>query len=315
MNVTLNGDMLAPHYRMASWLCTPDRPTRTVQVLLAGLTYDHRYWTTSARPAGRSYAQEAVAAGYAVLYVDRLGTGRSDRPPAGEVDVVSEAYVAHQVVAAVRDGRLGWYETVIAVGHSYGSMIWTVEAAAYDDVDALALTGYMHGADPLAQEAARARLHPAAADPAFAGSPDGYLTTMPGTRGALFHYLPGSSRRLVALDERMKSTGTIGELASLAAIADPGYTRRLRRPVLLLLGDHDALFCNPRAGLRCGSAADLCAREGTLFGRARLSAVLVKDTGHSITMHQSAPRAARAISDWARTIRGPGRTPDARSCT
>ncbi|MEV6924018.1 alpha/beta fold hydrolase [Dactylosporangium sp. NPDC051485] len=130
-------------HRVAGWLCRPSRPTGTVQVLMSGFTYDHTYWEVG----DRSYVRAALQAGMAVYTVDRIGVGASDRPPADQVTVVTEAFVAHQLVQQLRHD--GGFRRVMGVGHSYGSAIWMVEAASHHDVDALVLTGYLHQANPV----------------------------------------------------------------------------------------------------------------------------------------------------------------------
>ncbi len=174
-------------YRVVGWLCRPSRPASIVQVLMSGFTYDHTYWDLAGE--GQSYVRAALRAGMAVYTVDRIGAGASDRPPSDQVTVVTEAFVAHQLVQQLRHD--GGFRRVIGVGHSYGSAIWMVEAADHHDVDALVLTGYLHQANPAQQAVIAAGLHPAGEDAAFAGDPppDGYVTTQPGTRSASFYYL------------------------------------------------------------------------------------------------------------------------------
>lgn len=97
----------------------------------------------------------ATAAGYAVLNLDRIGIGRSDHPPAAAITIESNAYVVHQIVQALRGGSLvvpsfGRVRTerVALVGHSLGSLISMQEAATYDDVDGVVLTGISHTVTP-----------------------------------------------------------------------------------------------------------------------------------------------------------------------
>jgi pimeloyl-ACP methyl ester carboxylesterase len=158
------------------------------------------------------------------------------------VTVVTEAFVAHQLVQQLRHD--GGFRRVMGVGHSYGSAIWMVEAAGHQDVDALVLTGYLHQANPVQQAAIAAGLCPASQDPAFTDDPppDGYVTTKPGTRGASFYYLPGATRTASALDERTKATGTTGQRATMSLARDPAYSRTITVPVLLVVGDHDTLL-------------------------------------------------------------------------
>ncbi len=254
VTVTLSEGRDAPRYRVATWLCKPKRSSSVVQVLMSGFTYDHQYWINT------SYAQEALEAGYAVFYIDRIGVGESDRPPADQVTAETEAYVAHQLVQRLRGEHR--FRTVVGVGHSYGSLIWTAEAHRWEDVDAFVFSGLMHAVDVPTQITIRAHLYPASGDPRFAGWPDGYVTTMPDFRRQAYLYLPGITNRMVGMDERMKVTGTTGQLASLKNLGDPTYTSRIRKPVLLQMGTNDALFCNALTGIPCGTPADLCRASG-----------------------------------------------------
>ncbi|MFI5845234.1 alpha/beta hydrolase [Catenuloplanes sp. NPDC051500] len=290
VTVTLTDGRDAPRYRLATWLCKPRRASSVVQVLMSGFTYDHHYWINT------GYAQEAIRAGHAVLYVDRIGVGESDRPPADQVTADTEAYVAHQLVQRLRGEHR--FRTVVGVGHSYGSLVWAAEAYRFDDVDAFVLTGFMHAADVPTQLMIRAHLYPAGADPRFAHVPDGYLTTMPDFRRQAYLYRPGTTDRMVDVDERMKVTGTTGELASLKNLSDPAYTSGIRRPVLLQMGTNDALFCNALTGISCATPAELCRRERALFPRTPLSATVVRDTGHTILYHRASWQATVTAIDW-----------------
>ncbi|MDR7277531.1 pimeloyl-ACP methyl ester carboxylesterase [Catenuloplanes atrovinosus] len=246
--------------------------------------------------------QSAIAAGYAVLYVDRIGVGGSDRPPAQLVTADTEAYVAHQLVSRLRADR---YRTVVAVGHSYGSLIWAAAAYHYDDVDALVLTGYLHATDVPTQLMIRDHLRPAP------GAPEGYLTQAANFRRRAYLHPPGLVDGMADADERLRTTGTTGELMSLKKLADPTYTSRVRRPVLLQLGASDLLFCNAANGLSCAEPADLCAREKALYPQAALSATVVRDAGHSIQLHRSAVRASETALDWIDHTLGRGPYPRA----
>ena len=286
--VTLTAERPAPRYRLVAWLCTPQRPTTVVQILMSGFTYDHHYWTV-AEPGRRSYVQSALAAGHAVLYIDRIGVGASDRPPADLVTADSEAYVAHQLVRQMRERR---FRTVVAVGHSYGSLVWAAEAYRYDDVDALVLSGYLHASDLPTQLLIRAHLQQAPGEPA------GYLTQAPNFRRRAYLHLPGVTPRMADLDERLRRTGTTGEITSLKNLGDPTYTSRIRRPVLLQMGAEDLLFCNAATGLACTTPAALCDRERALYPRAPVSTTVLPATGHSIQIHRSAQRATATALDW-----------------
>jgi hypothetical protein len=294
--VTLTDSPEATQYRLAGWLCRPHRHASTVELLVPGLTYTHRYWTGPG--PGTDYVTTALAAGHAVYLIDRVGTGDSDRPPADQVTAATEAAVTHEAVRALRDGTLGRYPRVVGVGHSFGSIIWMAEAATYHDVDALVLTGLLHDINPQALSLFTNDLYPAADDPTFARTapPDGYLTTRPGSRAGYFldpaTAVPGAA----AWDERNKATATTGEL-TVTPDDELRYSQAITAPVLLVVGAADALFCGP--GQPCQHPAEICQRERAAYpADANLSAVAVPETGHSINLHRRASRTFSLIQRW-----------------
>lgn len=118
VSVTLTGSRTAPRYRVAGWLCQPGHATRTVQLLVSGFTYDHAYWLGLSRST--SWTAAALGHGDAVYMIDPVGVGASDHPPAEQVTTSSQAETVHQITAALHDGTLGRYRSVVGVGHSYG---------------------------------------------------------------------------------------------------------------------------------------------------------------------------------------------------
>lgn len=308
-SVTLSADPAATRYRIAGWLCTPARQTSTVQLLLPGFTYTHTYWNPPTANTG--WIDTATGAGHAVYLVDRIGTGDSGRPPADQVTVDSEAHITHQLVAALRDGQLGNYRTVVGIGHSFGSIVWMAEAGIYHDVDALVLTGMLHQLVAEQMSGFVANLHPAGDDPKFqhAQMPDGYLTTVPGTRATFFladaTATPGAAR----WDEAAKATGTSGELA-FTPESQAGYSRQITAPVLAIVGARDTLLCSTE--LPCDTGTQLCERERVAYSATTpLFTMPLAQTGHSITQHRTAPVAAIAATGW---IDGRPSSPSATTC-
>jgi hypothetical protein len=86
-----------------------------------------------------SYALAVAADGEATFAVDPLGQGNSSRLSSGLITAQTDAFVDHQVVNALRDGKVGGvrFPSVIAVGHSLNSLIVWDEAIAYQDVDGI----------------------------------------------------------------------------------------------------------------------------------------------------------------------------------
>ena len=311
LSVTLTSSRGAARYQLAGWLCQPDRTTTTVQLLIPGLTYTHRYWTGP--ETGTDYTTAALTGGDAVYLIDRIGTGASDRPPADQVTTTTEATVTHQAVRALRDGTLGRFTRVVGVGHSYGSVVAMAEAATYHDVDALVLTGLLH--DIRVDEMTRfiTDLHPAAADPKFTDTapPDGYLTTRPGSRAGYFLDPHTAVRGAADWDEQTKTTATTGEL-TFTPDDELAYSRAVTVPVLIVMGEADALFCG--TGQPCTTPADICQREHTAFpASTALAAATIPRTGHSINLHRRAPLAFKAITTWLHQRSAPA-TPLASSC-
>jgi len=273
---------------------------KTIQIALHGATYSHLYWDWPLEPETYSYARRATAAGYAVLALDRIGIGRSDHPPAAQVDIAANAYVVHQIVQSLRGGGLvvpafGRIRAgrVALVGHSLGSAIAIQEAATYGDVDGVALTGASHTVTPVLGEVA-ADFYPASLDPRFAGRdiPDGYLTTLPGDRG-IFYQAPFFDPRVVALDEETKETITTAELGT--AVPALGLAGGIHVPVLVMVGDFDLAFC---AAPSCSASGSLASEPGSYAPDACAEAVVIPQAGHDLNLHFTAPLAYGTLLDW-----------------
>jgi alpha-beta hydrolase superfamily lysophospholipase len=293
-------------YQVVGWLCGEGNPRgRPVQLLISGLTYDHRYWDLPYRPDQYSYVQAAVDDHQVVFNLDRIGIGQSDHPPADLVTVPADAYVIHQVVSALRQGAVEGvrFPRVVGVAHSMGSAILMYEAAQYADVAAVVLTDYLHVSNIAQRDRILASFVPADADPRFAGRrvPAGYVTTSPGaaTRLADFYDAADADPTVAKLDDAFAQTATTGELAGLALSRDPAVSMAIRVPVLVVVGQNDSLDCAPAIGLSCADAAAICQRESGYYPpAARLATFVVPDAGHSINLHYHATRWFAAAAAW-----------------
>jgi len=95
----------------------------TVQLLVHGSTYNYDYWDFDAIDGFRySYARDAAAEGFPTFAFDALGSGSSSRPPSDQLTIQAAAYIAHQIVEALRSGSIGGVQfgKVIIMGHSLG---------------------------------------------------------------------------------------------------------------------------------------------------------------------------------------------------
>lgn len=273
---------------------------KTIQIALHGATYSHLYWDWPFQPETYSYMRRATAAGYAVLNIDRIGIGQSGRPPSEAVTIEANAYVVHQIVQALRGGDLivpsfGRISAgrVALVGHSLGSVISIQEAATYGDVDGVVLTGVSHTVTPALGDVL-ATLYPASLDPRFAGQsiPDGYLTSQPGSRG-VFYYLPSVDPLVLAIDEQTKETVTVAELNT--AVPGLGFSTGIHVPVLVVVGDFDAAFCNPPS---CTASGSLATEPSFYPADACAEAVAIANAGHDLNLHFQAPIAYDTILEW-----------------
>ena len=281
---------------------------KTIQIALHGATYSHLYWDWPYQPETYSYVRRATAAGYAVLSLDRIGIGQSDRPPAG-VTIEANAFVVHQIVQALRGGDLVVHafgriraDRVALVGHSLGSVISIQEAATYGDVDGIVLTGVSH---TITAALGDVSFYPASLDPRFAGQsiPDGYFTTVPGTRG-IFYHLPSVDPAVLALDEQTKETVTLDELNT--AVPALGFSTGVHVPVLVVVGDFDGAFCAPPT---CSASGSLATEPSFYPADACAEAVAIPNAGHDLNLHFQAPLTYDVVLNWL--DRRVGRNPKA----
>jgi pimeloyl-ACP methyl ester carboxylesterase len=282
---------------------------KSIQILIHGATYDHNYWSWPYQPERYSYVRAMTAAGYAVLNVDRIGHGESSRPPDGTaLDLHVAAFTIHQVVQVLRSGRLfvrGFGkvkgERIQLVGFSLGSFISTIEASTYDDVDGIILSSYSHTVGP-AGDASFGTVYPASFDPKFAdlGLPPDYLTTIPGTRTFLFFYEPGVDPANLALDEELKQTVTVGELADIfpSFAASSG----VHVPTLVVVGDYDFIACEAPSCSESDSLAD----EASFYPPdACVEIDVIPNSGHSLNLHLNAQDWFAVARDWSDRWIGP----------
>jgi pimeloyl-ACP methyl ester carboxylesterase len=120
--------------QLSARLCEPGASgaaARTLLVLVHGITYDRNYWDIP-DPTGHtdrySFVSAALRAKFSTLSVDRIGARQSSHPLSALVDIDSNAHTVHQLIQAVPSGAIrrsggGLFDTVVLVGHSYGS--WT----------------------------------------------------------------------------------------------------------------------------------------------------------------------------------------------
>lgn len=338
-------------------LCVPAGVSpRIIQVLVHGITYDGGYWEFPDPSGGTdryNYAAAANKAGYATLAIDRVGSGRSSRPLSTMLTIDSNAYTVHQVVQAIRSGEVTnpsgkRFTKIVYVGHSYGTWTGWNEVTTYRDVDAAVFTAAFEELSFTAPLIVLPSTYPAAADPRFAGKglDPGYLTTLPGTRRALFYDPAPVDPAVIAHDEATKQTVAATEIANYPSILNRKY--QITVPTLLVAGTNDSLFCReypasfppllggigalgttlgdlvaPHEDTTAGQTQDVV---GSRLGAAncdtpralvdderahlgnppQLDAYILDGAGHDLNQALDARDYFAAVNSWIRTTLGPG---------
>lgn len=299
------------------------RGSRTVQVLVAGMTYDQNLFNSSHSPNSYSYVYAATSRGYSTFAIDRLGTGLSGKPAPDLLTLQMHSYVVGQLTQKLRAGTIGGraFTTVVGVGFSFGAAIMQYLAGTSNVAgtvpDYLVLGGFLTAGNAPILTLFANSLQPATADPKFAGSglPTGYITTVPGIRDDLFLHLPGVETAMPAYEESIKSLSAVTERLTIGAARDPAVMGNVRVPVYLVVGQYDGLFCNEATGLTCATAAAVRARELPNFTNVRscLSAYVVPSSGHSYGLHIRGLDAYTATGNWIDRYTFSG-TKDANGC-
>lgn len=289
-------------------LCVPDGADPTaVQLLVHGGNYTHEYWDWPLDQDTYSYVNQAVEAGYATFNVDRLGAGESTRPLSALMTLDAGAEALHDVITQLRAGQIGErsFDTVIWVGHSFGSAYAWKEATMYTDVDAFVITGLLHEISAVKFAPKLANFGPAMLDPKYLGTilDPGYLTSMPGTRDDMFYYPPNADPDVIALDEKTKDMTSALEFADgvpqvVLPLPPVVYSRQIEVPTVVVIGQYDNMWCGPPAGVECTTVALQAHEEPYYSPEADLVVKVVPDSGHNLALHYNASVAADEIHDW-----------------
>ena len=306
-------------YQVVGTLCSRGPAAgRTVQVLLHGSTYARYYWDFPFQPQHYSYVRKATRRGYATFNLDRIGNGASDKPDGNAVDLDANAFVVHQVVEALRDGDVGGtaFDKVMVVGHSMGSFTALNYAGTFPgEADGIILTGFLHDVNfDFVNSVLVPALYPATLDPKFAGQFPAldYLTTLPDTRG-LFYYEPNVNATVLAIDESLKETTTVGELNTGPAIVFDPISFQVEGPVQVVLGEFDFIFCGNLVD--CSDRAAVQSfEEGFYSDSACLRTAVIGDAGHDLNLQTNARAAYARMLRWADRYVGAGPGPAPRSC-
>lgn len=240
---------------------------------------------------GYNYAAEMAKRGFVSVTISRLGYPGSGKPNGNQVCLGSEADVAHQIVVALRHGSYtangkpgALVQTVALAGHSASGFAVMAEAYSFGGIDDLIVVA---SGDFTKPRAAQAVFDQQSRCPS---SPDGYAlldTTDEQASADFFHDADPAIAADVSAHRPPDSCAGLMYVPSNIG-SDSAFLNEIRIPVLLITGDSDAFFDDP-------------SQEAQLFSSSLdVTPVLLKDTGHAITLGHSAPQFRDQMDQWLR---------------
>jgi pimeloyl-ACP methyl ester carboxylesterase len=297
-------------YHIVGWLYSQGPADgKTIQIVIHGATYDHNYFNFPYQPWHYSYVDYITSAGYAVLDIDRIGSGLSDHPTPEEVTLVSGAYTIHQIVQGLRSGAItgSKFNKVMLVGHSLGSGISLVEASSYHDVDAIILSGFASAINQTGYNEAIAGIEQANTDPEFANLPNGYYIWQAAVRAELFYNAQDANPNVIAVDQILEQTATSGEFSQIVAVFTTNtYSSQVTVPVLIANGSDDALFGGSGMPFNGTDPNSIKTFEAPLFPLVpSLSVFVLNNSGHDVNLHLNAQDWFEAAKAWSNQLVGP----------
>lgn len=297
----VRGHLVAPRAALAP----AHSADRAVTIYMHGSTNGEQVIWRSRVP-GYNWARGMAKAGHVSVTFDRLGFGTSGIPDGMQVCPGSEADVTHQIVAALRSGdytvarraapRFG---KVALAGVSGGGLAAQIEAYSFQDIDALIqlATTFDQGFAPaftLDLVANPDPMIPTCARGGVPKYPDGhgprnYAYLVKQRLDLIFYNADPATVATFARGWEREPCST-GFALGPALLADALYLRDITVPVLIAMGDHDAIFPPPFGE-----------RQRALYtGSTDTTLVTLPNTGHAIPLERTAPAARAAVSDWLR---------------
>lgn len=310
-------------WNISSRLCFPvnnftvstAKPSQ-VQLLTHGVAFNQAYWDFPISSANAShnstngtysYVDFAAQKGRVTFTYDRLGVGSGSTPdPIQTVQGALEVEILHSLVRMLRGGHLGniSFDTVVGVGHSYGSALTTAVARQYpSDFDAIVLTGFSSNTTGSAQFTSSLNLLRAASvDARFSRLPSGYLvpTTRYGVQYAFFSY-PDFEAGILTQAYKTIATTTVGEQVTMGLIG--GAATDYSGSVYVLDGQRDLFFCD---GDCRSDGQDIPATTVTMLfpvaDKRKSDSYILSGSGHGVNLAANADVAFAEIQRWIATL-------------
>ncbi|MGH9898830.1 MAG: alpha/beta hydrolase [Pyrinomonadaceae bacterium] len=279
---------------------------RTLQLLVHGATYDHRYWDgPTINGIDYSYARNMARRGYVLFAIDQLGSGASSKPDGDFFNLAEAASALHQVAQGIRLIAPGGCDKLAYVGHSNGSLTAISAQATYGDADGLVTTGWDHPFHPVPIDPNDPAIQEAFSHPYVdLGGP------LQPVREGLFYFAPGSASdpAAIAFDSanlantmpRAQFLDLLGITIDIASRGPGGMTaltksQGVRVPVLVQVGDHDVI---------APSSAALAAPTERAFYPASpdFELQLLTNIGHGVNLHFAHEASWDGIDRWLQRV-------------
>jgi pimeloyl-ACP methyl ester carboxylesterase len=252
--------------------------------------------------AAYDYASAQAEAGHASVVIDRLGYGDSPRPDGTGICLGSQADMAHQMIQQLRNGTYTLqggtpvaFAHVALAGHSLGGSISEIEAYSFSDIDALILFGWADQgysnavtADAI-QQGGKCSQGGEPTQPGGAGGYAYFASSADDSRALLFHDAdPAVVQQAMALRSRDPCGDVNSQIPAIAL--NNAHAGDIKVPVLLVFGANDAGFSDPKSTEQ--------QQAQSYRGSKDVTAKLVPDAGHAVTLERSAPTMRSMVSDW-----------------
>jgi len=255
----------------------------------------------------------AAAAGYNTFRYDRLGTGLSEHPKDAYnvVQASTDVAIAIKIISMLSTGAIGGHSgiKVIGVGHSYGSaQLNYVTKVAPKSLAGVVLTGFSFNgtAVPLYLTSAAYTTASEVAPTRFSSSDlsSAYLLTLgPQTTQLNFFYYPyyttASANRARATEQPV----TQGVLFTFVALLGPAV--EFTGSVYVVTGDKDWIFCTGNCYAVPQGATQASILDFVSAGYPKAShfnTLIPANTGHSISVHTSAPETYKQIQTHLKSL-------------
>ncbi len=318
----------ASEFTISGRLCLPaGKKPATVMLAMHGITYTNSYWNVDLEPERYNFSRYMTRAGYAVFSIDRLGHGKSSKPPSQLVTLDAHAEVANELIGKLRAGEVGGtkFSRVILVGYSYGSATSFRTTSKYNAADTVIATAWGSTFQNRALARVFSTFTPAQLDPRFADRPIGDLTLGPDGREQNFFYdLSNVDPRILQYAKtELADTLSMGEAMSFyprmgsiplaylpqdsreIEVPQSDQLSRITVPTFLVNGTFELFFCGADQQ-HCTSSQQLQQVESKYYSAAAcFRAAVIPNAGHNLNLQRNARLSFATIRTFADQALGP----------